>query len=655
MPPTDEPTPLTQTTATPPAQTSAQPPATPLDPIDFLAQRLRAAIARAFPDAPEAREADAMITASKQASLGDYQSNAAMPLAKKLGKPPREVAAAIVKHADLAPIAEPLSPASIAGPGFINIKLRPRGLADLLAAIDTPELGLIPPASADQQVVVVDLFGVNLAKEMHVGHLRATVIGDALARLFERLGHRVIRQNHVGDWGLPIAMVCAKLDKESREGRLDLETLTLDRLTVLYREAQAECKRDLDGLNTARRFGQGPKALAELEEQVAGAETAMAAAKAVLLRLQAQEPTTMALWQRIHDITMAEGLANCRRLHCQITPRDSAGESSYADELAPMVEDLVKRGVAVEDQGALVIKLDEAGIAVPCMIRKTDGGFVYATTDIAAVRRRVQKLGADRVIYAVGAPQQLHLSQVFAASRKAGFTTTPRTGLPARLEHAAFGSVLGDDGRMYKTRSGDNVKMRDLLDEAVARAERAVEARIRDHAAEISATERREIAEAVGIAAIKYADLQNDRIKDYAFNFDRMLAFEGHTGPYLLYALVRIKNIFRKAQASLGEASVQQSLSAPFRLDQPGERALALSLVRYPAAVRAAAEALEPHRLCGYAYDLASTFSSFYDACHVLEAPDEATRASRLRLCAITQRVLADALATLGLPMVERM
>lgn len=588
-------------------------------------------------------------------STGDYQSNAAMPLAKKVGKPPREVAAAIVKHADLAPIAEPLTEASIAGPGFINIRLRPQGLADLLAAIDTPTLGLAPPPPTDRMTVVVDLFGVNLAKEMHVGHLRATVIGDALARLYERLGHKVVRQNHVGDWGLPIAMVCAKVDRGVRDGTVDLETLTLDRLTVLYRDAQAECKRDLEGLNAARKYGLGPKALAELEAQVSGAEEAMAGAKAMLLRLQAKEPATMALWQRLVDITMADGLANCRRLHCQITPRDTAGESSYADELAPMVEDLVKRGVAVEDQGALVVKLDDVGIAVPCMIRKTDGGFVYATTDIAAVRRRVQTIGADLVVYAVGAPQQLHLAQVFAAARKAGFATTPRTGKPARLEHAAFGSVLGDDGRMFKTRSGDNVRMRDLLDEATARAEKAVNDRLRERASEIPESERRAIAQAVGVAAIKYADLQNDRIKDYVFNFDRMLTFEGNTGPYLLYALVRIKNIFRKAQASLGEASVQQALSAPFRLDQPGERALALSLVRYPAAVRAAAEALEPHRLCGYAYDLAGTFSSFYDACHVLEAPDAATRDSRLRLCSLTQRVLGGALETLGLPTAERM
>lgn len=623
----------------------------------YLAARLQAAIAAAFPESAEARGADAMIAPSKQAALGDYQSNAAMPLAKRLGKAPREVALAIVRHADLSPIGERLSEASVAGPGFINIKLRAEGLAALLAGMDTRALGLTPPGERERMTVVVDLFGVNLAKEMHVGHLRATVIGDALARVFERLGHKVVRQNHFGDWGLPIAMVCAKIERGVMEGSIDLEALTLERLTALYREAQAECKRDLEGLNAARKYGVGPKAIAELEEQVAGAESAMARAKSMLLRLQAKEPATMALWQRISDITMAEGLANCRRLHCHITGRDTAGESSYADELAPMVEDLVKRGIAVEDQGALVIKLDDVGIHVPCMIRKTDGGFVYATTDVAAVRRRVQKIGADLVVYAVGAPQQLHLSQVFAAARKAGFAVTPRTGKPARLEHAAFGSVLGEDGRMFKTRSGDNVRMRDLLDEAVERAERAVEARLRERggAAEIPAGERRGIAEAVGIAAIKYADLQNDRIKDYAFNFDRMLAFEGNTGPYLLYALVRIKNIFRKAAASLGEAGVERSRGAALRLEHPGERQLALALIRYPGALRATAEALEPHRLCGYAYELAGAFSTFYDACHVLEAPDEGTRDSRLRLCGLTQRVLGDALATIGLPTVERM
>ncbi len=623
----------------------------------YLAARLQVAIAAAFPEAVEARGADALIAPSKQAALGDYQSNAAMPLAKKLGKPPREVALAIVKHADLSPVAERLSEASVAGPGFINIKLRAAGLAEMLVGMDTATLGVAAPGEHDRMTVVVDLFGVNLAKEMHVGHLRATVIGDALARVFERLGHKVVRQNHFGDWGLPIAMVCATIERGVMEGSIDLEGLTLDRLTALYREAQAECKRDLEGLNAARKYGVGPKAIAELEEQVSGAEAAMARAKAMLLRLQAKEPATMALWQRISDITMAEGLANCRRLRCNITARDTAGESSYADELAPMVEDLVRRGVAVEDQGALVIKLDDVGISVPCMIRKTDGGFVYATTDVAAVRRRVEKIGADLVVYAVGAPQMLHLSQVFAAARKAGYAVTPRTGKPARLEHAAFGSVLGEDGRMFKTRSGDNVRMRDLLDEAVERAERAVEARLRERggAWEIPAAERRGIAEAVGIAAIKYADLQNDRMRDYAFNFDRMLAFEGNTGPYLLYALVRIKNIFRKAAASLGEGVVERARGVALRLEHPGERQLALALIRYPGALRSTAEALEPHRLCGYAYELAGVFSSFYDACHVLEAPDEATRDSRLRLCGLTQRVLGDALGTLGLPTVERM
>ena len=617
----------------------------PADPVQLLEDRFRRAIAAAFPDLPEG--ADPLITASKQAALGDFQSNAAMSLAKRLGKPPREVAAAIAAHLDLGEIAEPVSPDSIAGPGFINVRLRPAALAGLLAALDSPSLGIDPPAPP--RTIVVDVFGVNIAKEMHVGHLRATAIGDALARTFERLGHTVFRQNHVGDWGLPIAMVTAKLASEAAAGRVDPSNLTLDRLTILYRDAQAECKADRAGLEAARRFGLGPKALAELGEQVAGAEEAFTRAKSTLLKLQAHDPPTLAVWKRIYDITMTECMATCRRLRTRITERDSAGESSYAEELAPMVDDLVRRGVAEESDGALVIRLDEFGIDVPCLIRKRDGGFLYATTDIAAVRRRVQKLGAHRVIYAVGAPQILHLAQVFAASKKAGYATRPGADAPSSLEHAAFGSILGDDHRPFKTRSGENVKLSDLLDEAVARAERTVA----EKSPALDAAERRAVAEAVGIAAIKYADLANDRIKDYVFSFDRMLAFEGNTGPYLLYALVRIRSIFRKA-AERG-LSPGDWAAAPFAPEHTAEKTLALALLRYPASIHAVAATSEPHRLCQYLYELAGAFSSFFDACPVLQAPDDAARLARLRLCGLTARVLADGLDVLGIPMLERM
>lgn len=611
------------------------------DPLAILTERFRAAIASAWPhlEGP----IDPLIAPSRQTQWGDFQCNAAMSLAKRLGLNPRQVAQEIVSRADVTPCAEPLTADSIAGPGFINIRLRPQALADLLQHIDTPTLGVEPPEHA--QTVVVDLCGVNLAKQMHVGHLRATVIGDALARLLERLGHRVIRQNHVGDWGLPIAMVTARLMRLAREGRIDPDRLTLDDLDRAYRDAQRECDADETGLDAARRFGLGPKALAELEEQVAGARQAEQTARDTLLRLQRHEPDVYAMWKRIADVTMAECLATFRRLGCQLSERDSAGESSYSEELAGLVDDLVRRGIAEESEGALVIRLE--GIAEPCIIRKRDGGFLYATTDLAAIRRRVQQLGADRVIYAVDARQSLHFQQVFAAAHKAGYTRRPGAPEPARLEHAAFGTILGEDGRPFKSRSGENVKLADLIDEAAQRCLAAV----RQRSPDLPEAEQRRIAEAVGIAAIKFADLANHRARDYVFSFDRMLAFEGFTGPYLLYALVRVRSIFRKAQ----ERGVHHDPAAPLIIAEPAEKSLALTLLRYPATLDAASETLEPHRVCQFLYDLAGAFASFFDACPVLQATEPRVQQSRLRLCDLTGRVLADGLDVLGIPALDRM
>ena len=611
-----------------------------IDPIELLSTRLSEAIARAFPEIGD--DAPALIAASRQPKFGDFQSNAAMPLAKQLGIKPREVAEKIVAEADLSGIAEPLTPASIAGPGFINIRLNAQALAGMLGALDTPTLGIEPVA--DPKTVVVDLCGVNLAKQMHVGHIRATVIGDTLARLYERLGHRVIRQSHVGDWGLPIAMVTAKLLSLEAAGRLP-EPLTLDDLNRLYKEAQAECRGEGRALAFATRHGANAKLVAELETITAEADEYLAAAKATLIKLQGGDKTVQAMWQKIYDTTMAACLAQCERLATKITDADSAGESTYADELAGVVEDLVKRGIAEGSDGAIVVRVE--GIAEPCLIRKSDGGFLYATTDLAAIRRRVQKLGADLVVYCVDARQSLHFRLVFGAALKAGYATKPGADQPARLEHAAFGTILGEDNRPFKTRSGENVKLSDLLDEAVSRATAAVAERSRD----LSPEEQAQVAAVVGIAAIKYADLSNDRVKDYVFSFDRLVAFEGNTGPYLLYALVRIRSLFAKAAAD----GVAFDPAAPLLINEPEEKALALELLRYPKSVAAAADALEPHRLCAYLYDLCTAYSSFYDKCPVLRADDDATRASRMRLCDLAGRVLADGLDTLGIPTVERM
>ncbi|UYV12305.1 MAG: arginine--tRNA ligase [Phycisphaera sp.] len=613
---------------------------TQLDPVAILDERFKAAIARAFPEV--AGRADPLIAPSKKAALGDFQCNAAMALGKMVGKNPREVAGAIVEAVDLSDIAEPVDASSIAGPGFINVTLRGESLAGLLGELAGNDLGL-PPVGSPQKVVV-DLCGVNLAKQMHVGHIRAIVIGDAVARTLERLGHTVVRQNHVGDWGLPIAMVVDFLHRESDAGRVDLDAITLDDLDGIYKAMKARTGAGRTGLRLAEKWDLGPKVVAELEAEVADADEAMAQAKATLIALQGGEAWAVSLWQRISDITMGACMDACRRLHTRIEIGDSAGESSYRDELAPMVDDLIKRGVAEEDGGALVVRGE--GKDPPALMRKGDGGFLYATTDVAAIRRRVQDIGASRVIYCVDVRQAMHFRQVFAAARKAGFATTPE-GVEASLEHAAFGTILGTDGRPFKTRSGESVKLQDLLDEAHDRALSAAE-----RSEHVTTTEREATAETVAMTALKFADLSNDRVRDYVFDFDRILAFEGDTGPYLLNALVRIKSIFRNAQErGVGDGWKDAAIC----VEHDGEKQLAMALLRYPSVVRAVGEHLEPHRLCQHLLEIANRFSGFYQACPVLKAEDDATRDSRLRLCELTARVLEDGMGVLGLPTLERM
>ncbi len=620
------------------SETSTETPS--FDPVALLGERFEAAIRAALGEKLGNAPVDPLIAPSKQQQLADYQSNAAMALAKRVGMKPRDVAEKIVAELELGELAEPMTSDSIAGPGFINVRLRPEALADLLGRMDTPGLGV---GDASHETIVVDLCGVNLAKQMHVGHLRATVIGDAIARVFEKLGHRVIRQNHVGDWGLPIAMVAAKLQSEADAGRIDMGSVTLDDLDRLYRVAKMESSADRKGLAAVERFQLGPKARAELEAQVSGADEALAKAKDALVRLQAGDEAMVAVWQRLYDVTMTACLETCARLHATVTDEATAGESTYRDELAGIVEHLIESRAAEEDDGALIVRNEGLD---PTLVRKSDGGFLYATTDLAGIRRRVQELGADRVIYCVDARQALHFRQVFATAHKAGFAN--RDGREAQLEHAPFGMVLGEDGRPFKTRSGENVKLADVIDEATERAERIVAAKSGD----LDAGERRAIAETVAVAALKYADLSSDRVKDYVFSYDRMVSFEGNTGPYLLYAGVRIRSIFRKANE---QGLADGFASAPLSIVEAAEKQLALALLRYPGTVRSVAVSLEPHRLCGYLYELAGAFSTFFENCPVLKAPDDAMRLSRLRLCDLTSRVLTDGLDALGIRSLDRM
>ncbi|MFG0298854.1 MAG: arginine--tRNA ligase [Phycisphaerales bacterium JB047] len=613
-----------------------------VDPSAVLDERFQDAIASVLPDLPR-EQIQTHITPSRQPKFGDFQSNCAMPLAKRFGMQPRELAAKIAEAIDVTGIAEPIDESSIAGPGFINITLLPSAISDALASLDTPQLGITPPDSPP--TVVVDLCGVNLAKQMHVGHLRSTVIGDAIARLYERMGYKVIRQSHVGDWGLPIAMVVQKLIEREDAG-LDLQTVTLAQLNTMYKQAQSECKAETKAVQLLKKVGGHPKAMAELELRIEDANQSMERAKSRLVALQSGDCESVRVWQRIYDITMSACLHTCARLHANVTDEHSAGESTYRDELGSVVQDLIDRNIAEEDDGALVVKCD--GIKEPTIIRKRDGGYLYATTDLAAIKRRVDKLGGDIVVYCVDSRQSLHFKQVFAAAHKAGYDKTS-DGHDATLVHAMFGSVMGEDGKPLKSRSGENLNLSDLLDEAVSRAE----ATLSERSPDITGDERHQIAEAVAMAAVKYTDLAIERVKDYIFSFDRMLAFEGDTGPYLLYALVRIKSIFRKAQeAGIDVGGID---SAPFDLREPSEKALALKLLRYPGVVEGSSLNHEPNRLCAYAYELASGFSSFFDQCPVLKNDDESVRASRLRLCALTGRVLEDALQTLGIPTVDRM
>ena len=612
------------------------------DPVARLDRALRAAIAEVTGLAPE--QCDPQIRASAGPQFGDFQANFAMGLAKQRGTNPRQLATEVLARAQ-AGLADAAERAEIAGPGFINIHLSREALARALDAFDSPALGIVP--SQATHAVVVDLCGVNVAKQMHVGHLRATIIGDTLARVHERLGRRVHRENHLGDWGLPIAMTLAAL----RRAGTDLDALTLDDLDRAYRAAQMEGRADEAGLTAARACGAGPHRIAELEAQNAGAAMAQEDARNSLVRLQSGDPALVEAWQKLIACTMRGVFETTGLLGVKLGPEHSRGESFFREELPRVVEAFIKAGIAVEDDGAIVVRY--ADRERPMLIRKRDGGFLYATTDLAAARYRVQQLDGERVVYVVDARQRDHFKDVFDAVRLIGWDTLP-DGTRAQLVHVPFGAVLGADKRPLKTRSGENFTLRALLDEAIERGTREVRARASSPDAPTSGmtdAQLRAIGQAVGIAAVKYADLGNDVARDYVFDLDRMVSFEGDTGPYLQYAHARIASILGRALDAAAHAPARPD----FQISEPAERTLALALLRYPQVVRDVAQHLEPHRLCAYLHGLATTFNGFYQHCPVLKCEDPALRASRLRLCAVTKHVMADGLGLLGITAPERM
>ncbi|WP_438039784.1 arginine--tRNA ligase [Sorangium sp. So ce128] len=575
------------------------------DPVHALARAFKAAITAAF-----GAEHAAVDPSLRRSTHADYQANAAMALGKRLGRPPREVAAAIVAALELDGICRKVE---IAGPGFVNLTLEDAYLTrELAETAGGGRLGIAP--AAEPETVIVDYSGPNAAKEMHVGHLRSTIIGDALARVLEALGHRVIRQNHLGDWGTPFGMLI--------EHMLDLgeaaasQELSVGDLNEFYRQARAKFDGDAAFAERSRRR---------------------------VVRLQGGDEQTLALWRQLVRESTRYFDSVYRRLGVTLTDADFAGESFYNPMLPDVVEELGRKGLARESEGALCVFpagfTGKGGEPLPLIVRKQDGGYGYATTDLAAIRHRLTTVGARRIVYVVGAPQSQHFAMVFATAREAGWLTPP-----ARAEHVAFGSVLGADKKMFKTRRSETVKLSDLLDEALERAAKVV----REKNPELDAEAGGAVARAVGVGAVKYADLSSDRIKDYVFDWDRMLAFEGNTAPYLMYAHARVRSIFRKA-------GVESPREAGIVLGEPAERALVLELLRFGAVLEDVAATLEPHRLCGYLFELAGSFTSFYERCPVLRAESDDVRRSRLALCDLTAEVLAKGLGLLGIEAPERM
>ena len=615
-----------------------------VDPATQLEHRFRTAISEVLGIVPEA--CDPQIRPSGDPRHGDYQSNAAMALAKANGLKPRDLADRIVAAVDLTGLAEE---PEVAGPGFINIRLEMGAIASMLASMDDASLGVV--RQNRPHGVTVDLCGVNVAKQMHVGHLRATIIGDCIARVFERLGRRVHRENHLGDWGLPIAMTLVAL----QEAGANLDTITLADLNAAYRSAQASGNADEKGLAAAIANGCGPHRIAELEAQNHDARAAVAQAKATLLKLQAGDIELVRDWKKIIECTMREVFETAVTLNVVLGPEHSRGESFYRDRLSTVVEDFMESGLASEDDGAIVVKYPDRDR--PMLIRKSDGGFLYATTDLAAVRFRVQELDSERVIYVVDARQRDHFKDVFDACRMIGWDRTS-DGERAELVHLGFGAVLGPDKRPLKTRSGENVTLASLLAEAVARGESEVCARSTDPDSPthgLDDTELHAIGRAVGIAAVKYADLSLEVSRDYVFDLDRMVSFQGDTGPYIQYAHARIRSILEKAGVEVPFEIESPALpDVTLTLGSPAERDLALTLLAYPGVVADVARTLEPSRLCAYLQRVAAAFSAFYRECPVLRS-EEPTRSSRLRLCDLSRRVLADGLGLLGIESPRRM
>lgn len=574
--------------------------------LSALIPLFRAAVAAAF---AEHAAIDPEITRATDERFGDYQVNLAMKLAKKVGMPPRQVAEkllAALPHNDLIETCE------IAGPGFINIRLKNRALCDRLnQIIRDPLFGCDKPP---RQKIVVDFSSPNVAKEMHVGHLRSTIIGDSIARIFEFLGHEVLRLNHVGDWGTAFGMLIAYIREQQQSATL--EGLSVGKLLGWYRTA----KQLFDNDEHFRRRAQ----LAVVE-------------------LQSGDPACLAIWQTLCDITRRDYQQLYQLLDIQIVDR---GESFYQDRLAEVVDEFERKGILEVSDGARCIFLEgfvnREGQPLPLMVQKSDGGYNYDTTDLAAMRQRIMDEAADRIIIVTDAGQSLHFAMLKAAAERAGWFEQSAV----RFDHVPFGLVLGNDGKKFRTRSGETVSLRSLLQDAITQATIIV----RERNPEWSDAEVLEAGHCLGISAIKYADLSCHRVKDYLFSFERMLRFDGNTAPFLLYSLVRTRSILRK----LGTSAHRECLSNGQQIEivHSSERALIMQLLRFPEVLAVVADELLPHRLAEYLYELAERFNHFFRDCRV-EGSDE--QHARMKMVAITEAMLKTGLSLLGISGLERM
>jgi len=585
--------------------------------IDILEERISAAMA-----AVTGREGlPAIVRPAVEAKFGDYQANGVMAAAKSIKANPRKLAEEIVAKVKLDDICEE---PEVAGPGFINLRLKTEFLNSSIKAIFDDRENHLGISQVDRpQTVVVDFSAPNIAKQMHVGHLRSTIIGDYICRLLEFQGHKVIRQNHIGDWGSQFGMLIAYLRQENPDVIKNPDSAAIDDLEQFYKDAKARFDEDEDFANLAR---------------------------GEVINLHNHDEQTLRIWGHIVDESRRHYQPIYDMLGAGLQKENECGESFYKDMLADVVAELEKKDLAEKSDGAVCVFPEgfknKQGERLPFIIQKSDGAYLYATTDLAALRYRIKELGAKRIVYVTDARQKLHFEMLFAVGKMAGWVDE---GI--ELTHVMFGSVLGEDGRPFKTRSGENVKLKDLLDEAVERARAVVE----EKNPELEEEKKRQVAKAVGIGAVKYADYSNNRTSDYIFSFDRMLAMDGNTAPYMQYAYARIKSIERKAQSKDVDIETELANVRAVNLNETEELSLAKHLICYGQVIETAAEDYRPNYLTAYLYELAQRFSAFYTNCPVLQAEKD-KRPTRLLLCDLTAKTIRHGLSSLlGIEVVEQM